>query len=249
MKNILLIILTLFSFSLISAPARAKDKPIRVLVITGNHGYNNETFNAMFASYGDTITYLIAEFPSAFEMFLPENRNKYDVLVFYHMWQTITDEQKRVFSDCIRQGKPLVVLHHSICAFDDWEEYWHIIGGKYFHKPTILDGKEYPACSYIHDIHFRAIVVDKKNPVTKGVNDFDLFDETYKGFWVEPGVKPILTTNETTSTPVIGWTKTYGKARIVTMQSGHDSPTFENPNYRRLLIQAIEWVYNNGRKN
>jgi type 1 glutamine amidotransferase len=68
-------------------------------------------------------------------MFLTENRSKYDVVVFYHMWQTITDEQAEIFADCIRQGKPLVVLHHSICAYDDWPEYMNIIGGKYFHKP------------------------------------------------------------------------------------------------------------------
>ena len=248
MKNILLIFFLLFASSLTTTSKGDKDKPIRVLVITGNHSYNKETFNAMFDSFGNKITYQVTEFPEAYEMFLPENRNKYDVLVFYHMWQKITEEQKTILADCIRQGKPLVALHHSICAFDDWEEYWHIIGGKYFHKPTILNGKKYPACSYIHDIHFRASVVDGNNPVTKGVKDFDLFDETYKGYWVDPGVKPLLTTTDTTSTPVIGWTKTYGKARIVTLQSGHDSPTFQNPDFRKILMQAIEWVYSNGGK-
>jgi hypothetical protein len=247
MKNILLFILILFAFSLTSATESDKNKPIRVLLITGNHNYNKETFNAMFASFGGAITYQVAEFPAAYEMFLPENRNKYDVLVFYHMWQKITDEQKAIFADCIRQGKPVVALHHSICAYDDWEEYWHIIGGKYFHKPTVVNGKEYPACSYIHDLHFMASVADKKHPTTKGVKDFELFDETYKGYYVEPGVKPLLTTTDTTSTPVIGWSKIYGKARIVTLQSGHDSPTFQNPNFRQLLKQSIEWVYT-GRK-
>jgi uncharacterized protein len=245
MKNILVFTLIIFTFLLASAADIDKNKPIRILIITGGHNYNKESFNAMFASFGNTVSYQIAEFPAAYEMFLPQYRNKYDVLVFYHMWQTITDGQKTVFADCIRQGKPVVVLHHSICAFDNWEEYWHITGGKYFHKPTVLNGKEYPACSYIHDIHLFANVVDNKHPVTKGVNDFELFDETYKGYWVEPGVKALLTTTDTTSTPVIGWTKTYGKAKIVTIQSGHESPTFQNPNFRKLLIQAIEWVYSN----
>ena len=127
---------------------------IRVLVITGGHGYKVEEFNRMLASMGPEITYQIAELPGAFEMFKPENRNKYDVLVFYHMWQTITGDQTKIFADCIRQGKPVVVLHHSVCAFDDWPEYWNIIGGKYFHKATNFRGREYPACSYIHDIHF-----------------------------------------------------------------------------------------------
>jgi type 1 glutamine amidotransferase len=244
MKNILLIVLIVFAFSLTSAAEYIKPDPIRVLVITGNHSYNKETFNAMFNSFGDAITYKVVELPGAYDMFLPENRDKYDVLIFYHMWQKITEEQKKIFADCIREGKPVVALHHSICAFDDWEEYWRILGGKYFHRPTVLDGKEYPACSYIHDLHFIASIVDNKHPVTEGVNDFELFDETYKGYWVDPGVKQLLVTSDTTSTPVIGWTKMYGKARIVTLQSGHDSPTFQNPNFRQLLKQSIEWVYN-----
>jgi len=35
------------------------------------------------------------------------------------MWQDITEEQKKVFTECLSQGKPVVALHHSICAFDD----------------------------------------------------------------------------------------------------------------------------------
>ena len=217
--------------------------PIRILVITGGHDYKADQFNQMLASLGDNIKYQISELPAAYDMFLPENRNKYDVLVFYHMWQKITDEQAKILADCIREGKPLVALHHSICAYDDWPEYFNIIGGKYFHKPTTVKGKEYPACSYIHDLHFKVKIVNPENPVTKGLSDFEIFDETYKGYYVEEGVTPLLTTDEPSSAPVIGWTKTYGKARIVTLQSGHDAPTFENPNFRNLLKQAIEWVY------
>jgi len=221
--------------------------PIRILVITGNHSYKVEPFNQMLSSLGDNITYQIAELPAAYDMFKPENRSKYDVLVFYHMWQEITDEQAKVFAECINQGKPLVALHHSICAYDNWPEYFNIIGGKYFHSPTTVKGIEYPACSYIHDVHFKVKVVDKKNPVTKGISDFEIFDETYKGYYVEDGVVPLLTTEDQSSNPVIGWTKIYGKARVVTLQSGHDAPTFENPNYRKLLKQSIEWVYNEGK--
>jgi type 1 glutamine amidotransferase len=218
-------------------------KNIRILVITGGHDYKVEQFNQMLSSLGDNITYQISEFPAAYDMFLPENRSKYDVLVFYHMWQTITEEQAKVFSDCIRQGKPLVVLHLSICAYDNWPEYWNIIGGKYFHKETTFKGKVYQPCSYIHDLHFNVKIANPKNPVTKGLRDFEIFDETYKGYYVEDGVTPLLTTSEPSSTPIIGWTKTYGRAKVVVLQSGHDVPTFENPNFRKLLKQSIEYVY------
>jgi type 1 glutamine amidotransferase len=243
MKKLLSTILfALIAVSTISA-ARPSSKPIRILVITGGHDYKAEPFNKMLSSLGENITFQIAELPGAYDMFLPENRTKYDVLVLYHMWQKITDEQAKVFADCIREGKPLIVLHHSICAYDDWPEYFNIIGGKYFHKTTTVNGKEYAPCSYIHDVHFRVINANKKHPVTKGIPDFEIFDETYKGYYIEDGVTPLLTTDEPSSNHLIGWAKKYGKARVVTLQSGHDVPTFENPNFRKLLKQSIEWVY------
>jgi type 1 glutamine amidotransferase len=245
-RRLFILVLIFFPFSVFSFRPQPAN-PVRVLVITGGHDFKEEQFKQMFDSLGKDIKYEIAELPAAYDKFLPENRDQYDVLVFYHMWQVITPQQAKNLSECISQGKPLVVLHHSICAYDDWPEYYNIIGGKYFHKPTIVNGIEYPACSYIHDLHFKVRIVSPDNPVTKGLSDFDIFDETYKGYYVQDGVTPLLTTDEPTSSPVIGWTKTYGKARIVTLQSGHDVPTFGNPNFRKLLKQAIEWVYNAGK--
>src|ERR1035437_11165404 len=113
----LLFFLIFILIELINSFSSSQTKPIRILVVTGGHDYNVEQFNKMLGSLGTDIQYLVVELPSAYDMFLPENRVKYDVLVFYHMWQTITDEQARVLADCIWQGKPLVALHHSICAY------------------------------------------------------------------------------------------------------------------------------------
>jgi len=239
-KEILVIAIALLLY--VMPACTSGEKPVRIMVITGGHGYKTAPFNEMLSSLGPEITWQIAEFPEAYDMFLPENREKYDVLVLYHMWQTITPEQADLFAGTVREGKPVVALHHSICAYDDWPEYYNIIGGKYFHKATTVNGVSYQPSSYIHDLHFRVKVVNPRHPVTKGVKDFDIFDETYKDYYVEPGVTPLLTTDEPTSTPVIGWTKKYGRAKIVVLQSGHDSPTFENQNFRQLLTQSIEWV-------
>lgn len=241
MKNILSSFLVI-SLTAITLAASKPVKPIRILVITGGHDYKKEQFNQMFASLAPGILFQVGELPAAYNMFLPENRNKYDVLVFYHMWQTITDEQAKNLSECIKEGKPVVALHHSICAFDDWPEYWNILGGKYFHKETTFNGKVFQPCSYIHDLHFNVKVANAKHPVTQGIKDFPIFDETYKGYYVAEKVTPLLTTDEPSSTPVIGWAKKYGKSRIVVLQSGHDAPTFENENFRRLLKQSIVWV-------
>ncbi len=134
---------------------------------------------------------------------------------------------------------PLVVLHHSICAFDDWPEYRNVIGGKYFLKAAVIDGVEYPPSGYLHDLKFSVNVVDPRHPVTKGITDFEILDETYSGFYVHPQSQPLLTTDESSSTPVIAWTKKYGKSQVVTIQIGHDANAFANPNYRKLLKQAV----------
>jgi type 1 glutamine amidotransferase len=240
MKTTLFFLFLIFaSFSIPSGSN--PPETIRIRVITGGHDYNAESFKDMLASFGPDITYQMAEFPSAYDMFLPVNRGRYDVLVFYHMWDKITDDQARMFVDCIKSGKPVVVLHHSLCAFESWPEYRNIIGGKYFLSPATVDGKEYSAGSYIEGLRFKVKVVNPNHPVTKGIGDFEILGETYKGYYVADDVTPLLTTNEPTSEPVIGWAKKYGKARIVVFQSGHGPTALENPNYRKLLKQAIEW--------
>ena len=243
MKTFLAYSLLLFSILLSNAINSEAKKQIRILIVTGGHSYDKPSFNEMLNSLGKDISSEVVEFPAAYDKFLPESRGKYDVLVFYHMWQKSTPEQEKIFADCIREGKPLVVLHHSICAFDGWPEYWNIIGGKYFHKPTVVNGKDYAACSYIHDLHFTVQVENKKHPVTKGINNFEIFDETYKGYYIADGVEPLLTTTEKSSNPVIGWALKYGKARVVTLQSGHATPTYQDANFRKLLKQAIEWAF------
>lgn len=230
-------------FLVINMASAIPPEVIRILVITGGHDYKKEEFNRMLESLGPEITYKIAEFPAAYDMFLLERRDEYDVAVFYHMWQKISEEQQNTFAECFGSGKPLVVLHHSICAYDDWPEYWNIIGGKYFHKETSFKGKTYQPCSYIHDLNFTVKVEAKNHPVTKDLQDFQIFDETYKGFYVADDVTPLLTTEEPSSSPVIGWTKNYGKAKVVVLQSGHDVPTFENSDFRKLLKQSIMWVF------
>jgi type 1 glutamine amidotransferase len=190
-----------------------------------------------------TIAYKIIPFPEAYSMFTSQKRNEFDVVVFYHMWQTITDEQKNDMIDCFWKGKPLVVLHHSICAFDKWDEYQRIVGGRYFHDTTIIEGRVFPPSTYLHDVYVPIHVKDSTNPVTRGIPDFELFDEVYGGFYVKRSVTSLLTTDHPDSSPVIGWSHYYGKSRVVIIQPGHDTPAFQSPVYRKLLRQAIEWAY------
>ncbi len=221
--------------------ATATAEKIRVLVVTGGHGFDKEPFFKLFKDNPD-ITFQAVEHPNAYASLKAEAAKQWDVLVLYDMQASIPDEAKEDFVARLKEGKGLVVLHHALCSYQHWPEYAKIIGGQYYMEKTVLDGVEHPASSYKHDMDFKIQVADTNHPVTRGLKDFQTHDETYLGFGVGSDCHPLLTTDEPTSSKVIAWSKTYDAARVVYIQSGHDHSGYENPNFQRLLRQGIRWV-------
>jgi type 1 glutamine amidotransferase len=109
-------------------------------------------------------------------------------------------------------------------------------------KPRKEDGREIPGSTYKHGVDFKVQIADPQHPVTRGLTDFNIHDETYGKLEVFSDVKPLLTTDEPTSTRTIGWTRQEGTARVVYIQLGHDHLAYENPAYVRLIAQAIQWA-------
>jgi uncharacterized protein len=215
---------------------------IRVLIVTGGHPFETNAFFAIFNN-NPGITYRWVEHPNAQAWFKPEAAQQYDVVLTYDNYQPISEESKADFVNLIKGGKGLVVVHHGIGTYLDWPEYWNIMGMRWYHTKTVVDGVEkfsYPSDS--EENHFRVHVVDPKHPVTRGLKDYGMIDETYKGFDVYPGDHPLLTTDYPLSNKVIAWAKTYGEGRVVCIQSGHGSNAYVNPNFQKFIRQAIEWT-------
>jgi len=232
----------LCSTSLIVAePGSSSPAKIRILVVTGGHEFEQEPFFRLFQDNPE-ITFQAVEHPKAHAWFKPEAAKNYDVLVLYDMHQEISDDAKTNFIARLKEGKGLLVLHHAIASYQNWPEYSKIIGARYYLEKTTVDGVEKARSAYKHGLHFTLHVTDPKHPVTKGVKDFEIHDETYNLFDVASEVHPLLTTDEPESNKVVAWAKNYGNARIVYLQSGHDHFAYENPNYQQLLRQAIRWV-------
>ena len=74
------------------------------------------------------------------------------------------------------------------------------------------------------------------------MNDFEIDDETYKGFYVNSGVTTLLRVDHPKSGPVIGWTHEYGKSRVVYIQLGHGAAAYANASYRSFVQNAIYWA-------
>jgi type 1 glutamine amidotransferase len=222
-------------------PAQQSQAKIRVLLVTGGHGFEKEPFFKLFKDNPD-ITYQAVEHPNAHALLTAEAAKQWDVLVLYDMHQEITPEAKADFVARLKEGKGLVVLHHAIADYQTWPEYTTIIGAHYYLAATNVNGVAKPRSGWKEGLHFRIHIADPNHPVTRGVTDFDTHDEAYKWFDVAEECHPLLTTDEPESNKVIAWAKTYGGARVVYMQCGHDHFAYENPNYQQILRQAIRWT-------
>ena len=247
MARLIAFVVACAAFALLTLPAqtRASERTdaskLRVLVIYGGHSFETNEFFQVFCNNPE-ITFSTAHYPQAQTMFKPAAASSYDVLVFYDMWQDISDEAKSDLVNLIKGGKPLVALHHCLGSFQKWNEYANIIGGRYHEQKWNEHGAEKPASTYKHDVDFTVHVVEPSHPVTKGLTDFAIHDETYGRIEVRPGSQVLLTTDEPTASHALAWAKTYGQARVVYLQLGHDHQAYQNPSYQQLLKQAIRWV-------
>ena len=212
------------------------------MVVTGGHGFERDPFVQLFKKTPG-IVFTMVEHPQAQAHFKAEAAKDYDVVVLYDMWQKIDDTAKADFTHLIASGKGLVALHHCLGGYQDWPEYEKIIGGLYYLQARDVSGTQKPASTYLEGIDLKVNVVDRQHPVTAGVSaEFTIHDESYGKFNVLPDSHPLLSTDAPTSDKVIGWWRTYGKARVVYLQSGHGPEAYSNPEYRKLLTNAIRWT-------
>lgn len=216
-------------------------EPIRVLLVCGGHDYETNQFLQVFRDNPE-ITFTHVTHPAAHAWLSADKARAWDVLVLYDMWQPISETARADFLARLQEGKGLVVTHHAIANYQAWPEYERIIGARYYLEPTHRAGWLKHRSQYTHDVKYRLQVLARDHPVTRGLSDFDIHDETYRLFDIADDVTPLLGTREPLSSPIVAWAKTYAAARVVYLQLGHDHYAYENPNYRRFLANAIRWV-------
>jgi type 1 glutamine amidotransferase len=221
---------------LILVSVSATAKKLNILIVTGGHDFDRKSFFEMFDSFQD-ISFTELKHPEANHLLGQINPETFDAVVFYDMPKSISEDEKKSYDKLLKLGKGLVFLHHSLASYQDWPEFIRIVGGKYHEE------KDSPASStYQHDVRFTVKISDPKFPVIKGVSDFEILDEVYGNTEVLPGVTPLITTDHPLSSKVIGWAHQKENSRIVFLQPGHDKNAFSNPNYQKLVRQAIEYV-------
>lgn len=218
----------------------AQSKKIKVVVVTGGHDFEHEPFFEMFDALPN-IEYVEAIQNDHSEIFEDIANWDYDVIVLYNMTQEISPKRQKNFVALLDRRVGLLALHHSIGAFQNWPEYRRITGVTYHFEEAQEQVPGYRPSAYQHDVDFTVRISDPNHPITRGLSDFWVHDETYNNCTFEPDNNVLLTTDHPASDRQLCWTRNYRGAKICFIQPGHGPSIFQNPNYRRLVAQALNW--------
>jgi uncharacterized protein len=219
----------------------AAEGRIRILLTIGGHGFEEKPFYEMFDNLPG-VEYTKAPMPESAALLKPGLETQYDAIVMYDMVPAIPPEAQQNFVKLLERGIGLVSLHHNLGAHRDWDEFRRIIGGKFILKECEIDGKAYPRSGWSHGEHLKITVADRDHPITKGLQDFEIHDETYNHYYTSPDVKVLLRTDHPKNDPEIAWAHQYGNSRVFYLMLGHDSKAWANPAYPELLLRGIRWT-------
>lgn len=221
----------------------AAPEPIEAVLVTGGHDFDASAVLGCFnALEGVHVTHAPQKDDS--ELFEDVSKWPYQAIVFYNMGQKISPERQKNLIGLLEKGVGVIVLHHAMADYSDWPEFETIAGVRFLLKSREQGGTTIPGSTYKDNRDFKVHVANPDHAITKGIADFDVHEETYKGCVFAPDNTALLTTDEATSDAVIGWTRTYKNAKVCGIQVGHGPQVFSQEPYRKLLAQAIRFCAN-----
>jgi hypothetical protein len=209
---------------------------IHTAVVTGGHSYDVIGFTDLFRELPGIQAYIqhIDDFASTRE----KVRDRYEVVLFYTFLQDEPQDEGQVWwmgkpksalEHLGETGQGLVILHHALLAYRGWSLWNDIVGvedrGQGFHPGQQI----------------RVHVEDESHPITDGLADWDMVDETYTMADAGPGNHILLTTDHPHSMRTLAWTRTYRNARVFCLESGHNHKAFENEYFQTILARGIAW--------
>ena len=168
-----------------------------------------------------------------------ENLKEYEVLLMVQMKVKGGDPPdfvKEGITRFLKERRGLVVTHFAVANVQQWRDSIDLYGamwvsGKSTHGPY-------------HE--FRVDIKDEAHPIVEGVQPFVTTDELYYNLLTRPDMHIIMTADEerfgrTVPEPMLATHYVYD-ARCVYFALGHDVASCKPPEFRKILVQSIEWV-------
>lgn len=160
-----------------------------------------------------------------------------DLIVQIWTMGKITNEQEAMLLKTVKNGVGLAGWHGGTGdSFRNNVEYQFMVGGQWVAHPGGI-------------IDYKVNIIDHKDPVTKGLNDFKMHSEQYY-MHVDPNVKVLATTtfNGDHAEWINGcvmpvtWKKYYAKGRVFYSSLGHVMADFDVPEAFEIQKRGIRWA-------
>ena len=225
--SLLLALLVAPAFAMAAEPT----KPLTVLFL-GDQGHHKPGDRApqlipVMATRGIDVTYT-----ESMADLNPATLAKYDVLMIYANTEKIAPEQEKALLDYVENGGGFAPIHCATYCFLNSPKYIALCGGQFKSHGT---GE------------FDVKVVDAAHPITKGLDLFRTWDETYvHAKHNEEGRTVLEVRDEKGRDEPWTWVRTQGQGRVFYTAYGHDQRTWGHPGFHDLIERGLRWAAHKG---
>lgn len=169
-----------------------------------------------------------------FEAIQAENIKAFDVVLFYGSGGNINEAQEQGLATFVESGGGMVGVH-ATDASKKSGVYWRLIGGRF----TGHGGG-----------NFMVRIEKTKHPITEGMEDFEISDETYRNEY-HPKFKlnSLVHMDRGDEQQSMAWVLDIGKGRMFNTTLGHGDRAFSNPHFQRLVVRGLYWSAGRELKN
>jgi uncharacterized protein len=216
-----------------SADAAPAGKIKLLMVYNGGHDFKGfqPIMTEVLKKTGD-FEVTVAE---NFDALKADNIKKFDEVLFYGSGGDFTDPaQEKGLEEFVKKGGAMAGVH-ATDAHKKSDVYWRLIGGRF---TTHGGGK------------FTVYITDEKSPVTAGMKDFEISDETYDNkFHPDAKIQSLGRMNRGNEKQSMVWVQQIDKGRMFNTTLGHDKNAWVNPEFQRLVVRGLYWAAGREPKN
>lgn len=160
-----------------------------------------------------------------------------DLVIQIFTMSEISKEQEAGLLEAVKGGMGIAGWHGGLCdSFRNNVKYQFMTGGQWVAHPGGV-------------IDYSVQIVDHEDPVTRGLEEFNMHSEQYY-LHVDPNMKVLATTRFNADhapwidgcTMPVAWKKTYGKGRVFYNSLGHVMKDFEVPEALEIMHRGIKWA-------
>jgi type 1 glutamine amidotransferase len=158
---------------------------------------------------------------------------KMDLIIQIWTIGEITNEQFNGLSTAIANGTGFSGWHGGMGdAFRASLEYQYLVGGQFLSHPG-------------GQIDYEVNIRNTDDPITKGIDDFQVTKTEQYYMLIDPNIKVLATTTFASMNgsviPVV-WKKNYGKGRVFYQSIGHDLSEFKVPELMEIQKRGFRWA-------